>query len=61
MERGEIFFFHIYLCPVLNEEQQGDIDRILNGTLHEMKVALQQWQTNMKKVEYFDLMVSVTV
>ena len=44
---------------MLNGEQQVDIDRILNGTLHEMKVALQQWQTNMKKVEYLDLMVSV--
>ena len=28
---------------VLNEEPQGDIDILLNGTLHEMKLALQQW------------------
>ena len=34
---------HIHLCPVLNEEPQGDIDILLNGTLHEMKLALQQW------------------
>ena len=45
---------HIYLCPVLNEEKQGDIDKLLNGTLHEMKIALKQWQIDIKKVDYFD-------
>ena len=50
---------HIYLYPVSNKEQQGDIDRLFNGTLHKMKLALQQWPINMKKVEYFDSMDSV--
>ena len=44
---------HIYICPVLNEEPQGAINRLLNGTLHEMKLSLQQWRESMKKVEYF--------
>ena len=50
---------HIYLCPVLNEEPQGDINRLLNGTLNEMKLALQQWRENMKKVDYFYSMDSI--
>ena len=50
---------HIYICPVLNEEPQGDLNRLLNGTLHEMKLALQQWRENMKKVEYFESMDSI--
>ena len=50
---------HIYLCPVLNKEPQGDIDNLLNGTLYEMKLALQQWRENMKKIEYFDSMDSI--
>ena len=31
---------HINLCPVLNPDYQGDINKIINGTLHEMKTAL---------------------
>ena len=50
---------HIYLCPVLNEEPQGDINRLLNGTLNEMKLPLQQWRENMKKVDYFYSMDSI--
>ena len=49
---------HIYIFPVLNEEQEGDIDILLNGILHEMKLVLQEWQINMKKVEYIASMDS---
>ena len=50
---------HIYLCPVLNPENKGDLNNIINGTLHKMKEALSQWRTNMKKIEYFDSMDSL--
>ena len=50
---------HIYLCPVLNPEHKGDLNKIINGTLHEMKEALSQWRENMKKIEYFDSMDSL--
>ena len=44
---------NIYLYPVLNDKSQGDKNRLLDETLHEMKLSLQQWRENMKKVEYF--------
>ena len=50
---------NIYIYPVLNKEPQGNIHRLLNQTFHEMKLALQQWRENMKKVEYFALMDSI--
>ena len=50
---------HIYLCPVLNPENKGDLNKIINGTLQEMKEALSQWRENMKKIEYFDSMDSL--
>ena len=28
---------HIYLCPVLNREHKGDLNKIINGTLREIK------------------------
>ena len=40
---------HIYVCPVMNPDYQGDINKIINGTLQEMKKALIQWQENIKK------------
>ena len=51
---------HIFLCQVLNPEAQGNIEHLLNGTLKEMKTALNQWQKNMKKIYILtDLMDSV--
>ena len=34
---------HIFLCQVLNIEAQVNIEHLLNGTLKEMKTALNQY------------------
>ena len=50
---------HVFLCSVVNPEIKGDINRLVNGTIQEMKSALNKWRENMKKFEYFESMDSV--
>ena len=49
---------HIFVpSAVLNPEHQGDINKIINGTLQKMKEALTHClRENIKNIYYFDLM-----
>ena len=42
---------HIFKCKILNENDQFDIDKILNGLIAEKKEHLKKWRENMQKLQ----------
>ena len=44
---------HVFQCDVLNQDKQQDynIEMLTNGSLEEMKSALNIWNENMNKLE----------
>ena len=53
---------HIFECVGRNEDQENiyNIEKLTNGTLEEMKMALSTWNENLRKINIIDLMDSVT-
>ena len=45
---------HIIQCIRLNPENKGDYNLLINGTLSEMKISLEQWKNNLKLIEAMD-------
>ena len=50
---------HIFECVVLNQTHESNIKQLTNGTFEEMKLALNKWNDNLKKLEIIDSMDSV--
>ena len=42
---------HILQCIVINPKEQTSLQKLINGDIYEMKMALEQWNTNMKTFE----------
>ena len=50
---------HIFDCVVLNQTHESNIEQLTNGTFEEMKLALNKWNNNLKKLEIINSMDSV--
>ena len=53
---------HVFQCSVLNQDKQNtyNIEMLTNGSLEEMKFALNTWNNNMKNLEIISLLDSVS-
>ena len=49
---------HIIQCSMINKEDKGEYNLLINGTLHEMKRNLEQWKKNLSTIEAMDSVLS---